>query len=364
MNIYLKLGVHLVGSLIVRMVMIMTLGGIACLFTAKHMIPIPWMSEEQEKLVIFLVFVFGSILLCFIYCIWYLGKPLVYLMQWIMRLANDVYEQPLARKSFYMKNGKLKKPYQLYESLLLNMEKLTASLKHSAEERERLDELKREWGAGISHDLKTPLTYIKSYSAMLLSSCYSWSELEKTKFMQEIQHKSEHLEELIDDLNLSFRMDHQKIPISAETGDMVDFVRRIAADVASSPRASGHELYCDMNEEKIEAVYDAKLFGRVLYNLLINAVLHNPPGTVISISVRRSDERVRIEIVDNGAGMDEETLRHLFNRYYRGSSTNQKSEGTGLGMAVAKQLVLAHRGEIEVQSKPGEGTAISIAIPA
>ncbi|MGG4108845.1 HAMP domain-containing sensor histidine kinase [Paenibacillus lautus] len=363
MNIYLRLGVHIVGSLFVRILVILTVSGIACIFTAKSTPMFPGITVEQWKTVVFLVFLFGSLLLCFLYCIWYLGKPLVYLMKWITLLAGDKYEAPPLKRSFYKGNGKLKNPYHLYEGLIMHMRKLTANLQNNAMERDRMDELKREWGAGISHDLKTPLTYIKSYASMLLSPQYGWNDSEKTKFLWEIQQKTEHLEELIQDLNLSFQMDHQNIPLSATSGDIVDFVRRIAADVGNDPRASKHELNCDALEERIDASYDPKLFERALYNLLMNAVLHNPPGTTISISVYR-DERIHIVIKDDGVGMSEETMRYLFHRYYRGSTTKQKSEGTGLGMAIAKQLVLAHQGDISVTSRTNEGTAVEISLPS
>lgn len=362
MNIYFRLGIHIFGNLFIRMMVILSVSGATCLIVARMTPLFPEMSVEEWKTAVFLAFFFGSILLCILYCIWYLGKPLVYLMKWITLLANDRYHPPELEQSVHKKSGKLKNPYHLYEGIFLHMHKLTENLKNNMIERERMDELKREWGAGISHDLKTPLTYIKSYASMLLSPQYGWSDSEKSQFLREIQQKTEHLEDLIQDLNLSFQMDHQQIPLSLAAGDIVDFIRRIAADVGNDPRASLHELNFESTDERIEASYDPKLFGRVLYNLLMNAVLHNPPGTTISIAVHRK-ERLHIVIKDNGAGMSEETMRHLFQRYYRGSTTMQKSEGTGLGMVIAKQLVLAHRGDITVSSRINDGTAVKITMP-
>ncbi|OOC61503.1 hypothetical protein BBD40_06215 [Paenibacillus ihbetae] len=229
-------------------------------------------------------------------CIFTANKPLVYLMKWITLLAGDKYEAPPLKRSFYKGNGKLINPYHFYERPHHAHAQTDGKPAKHAMERDRMDELKREWGAGISHDLRTHLTYIKSYASMLLSPQYGWNDSEKTKFLWEIQQKTEHLEELIQDLNLSFQMDHQNIPLSATSGDIVDFVRRIAADVGYNPRASKHELN-----------YDA---------------------------------------------------------HYRGSTTKQKSEGTGLGMANAKQLVLAHQSDISVTSRTNEGTAVEISLPS
>ena len=97
---------------------------------------------------------------------------------------------------------------------------------------------------------------------MMLSEQHNWSEEEKKKFLTEIAHKAHHLEELIKDLNLSFQMDCLRIPLSGQTSDIVEFVRRIVADVASDPRASKHALDFAALEDRIEAVFDQKLLRR------------------------------------------------------------------------------------------------------
>ncbi|MCL6627949.1 MAG: ATP-binding protein, partial [Alicyclobacillus shizuokensis] len=115
---------------------------------------------------------------------------------------------------------------------------------------------------------------------------------------------------------------------------------------------------------------DAKWITRALDNLLVNASLHNPDGTTISVEVRplRKDgfryPGVCIEIRDNGTGMDEETVAHLFDRYYRGTNTSEKQvRGSGLGTAIAKQLIEAHGGHISVDSALGRGTSIVVELP-
>lgn len=104
---------------------------------------------------------------------------------------------------------------------------------------------------------------------------------------------------------------------------------------------------------------DPKLFQRALRNLLVNSVIHNPKGTRIRVTVQKLTE-VKITIEDNGKGMDEETVEQLFQKYYRRTSTDAISEGTGLGMAVAHQLISAHDGHIHVDSRVNEGTALHI----
>ena len=100
-------------------------------------------------------------------------------------------------------------------------------------------------------------------------------------------------------------------------------------------------------------------------NLVVNALVHNPPDTTVTVSVSEDKERdIFISVRDNGAGISEEEQAKLFTRYYRGTNTKEKSEGSGLGLAIAKQIIALHGGDIAVKSKLGDGTEFSIQIPA
>ena len=89
---------------------------------------------------------------------------------------------------------------------------------------------------------------------------------------------------------------------------------------------------------------------------MINALIHNPPDTRVTVSVSRGEGGAAISIRDNGSGMSEAECARLFTRYYRGTSTQEKSEGSGLGLAIAKQIAMLHGGDITVRSAPGEGS--------
>lgn len=361
MNVYWRWGVYIIAFLFTVVILLLVAGFAGILFIETIARAAGW-NNGLGNILIFSLFIIGSSTLIFLYYIKHLSKPLIHLMIWIKNLASEVYEEPEVGKSGLYKNGKIKKTYYVYHEAMSHMQRLTEVLRISQKEREQIEQLKKEWGAGISHDLKTPLTYIKSYCTMLVSPDYQWSREEKQTFLHEVLGKVNHLDELIQDLNLSFQMDHRNIPLIYETQDIVEFLREIMVDVANDPRANTFDFSLDCSVERLEATYDPKLLSRVIYNLLMNAVLHNPKRTRIKITIKK-DERVRIGIHDNGSGMDEATRAQLFNRYYRGSTTSQQSEGTGLGMVIVKQLVLAHRGEIDVSSKPNKGTSVYIALP-
>lgn len=100
-------------------------------------------------------------------------------------------------------------------------------------------------------------------------------------------------------------------------------------------------------------------------NLVVNALVHNPPDTTVTVSVSEDKGRdIFISVRDNGAGISEEEQAKLFTRYYRGTNTKEKPEGSGLGLAIAKQIITLHDGDIAVKSKLGDGTEFSIQIPA
>jgi len=322
---------------------------------------IPQEGDRQDTLGLISMYVI--IISFMIVFAWSIGKPLYYMIGWFNRLARGIYVKPEnLRKIYSGKMKKLKRPYRLFKEVFIQLHSLSDVLENSKQERSRLEEMKKEWIAGISHDLKTPLTYIKGYSSMMLSPQYDWTEEEKTAFLMEIVQKATHMEDLIGDLNLSFRLDEQQPPLKWEQTDLIEFVRRIVVDVTNDPRATGYNLFLETTESHIETLIDTKLLQRALHNIILNAILHNPAGTNVKIHIFQNSH-LHIVITDDGLGMDEVALDRLFNKYYRGTSTDILSAGTGLGMAIAKQLVLAHGGGIEATSQVNEGTSISVKLP-
>lgn len=294
---------------------------------------------------------------------WYIGKPIYMMIQWIHHLANGNYQPPKQYEEIYdHKTKKIKGTYRVYQELIVHLESLTDQLDKNRKEREKIERLKKEWLAGVSHDLKTPLTYITGYSTMLLSDRYQWDEEKRKEFLMEIQGKAEHMNELIHDLNLSFTLDESTLPLQWEVTDIVELVRRTVTDVANAPWATGYRLSFETTESHLDMCMDPKLFQRALRNLLVNSVIHNPKGTQVKVCLQKCTE-IKITIEDNGKGMSEETVEHLFQKYYRGTSTDALSEGTGLGMAIAQQLITAHNGVIQVKSVEQKGTTLQILLP-
>lgn len=292
-------------------------------------------------------------------------NPLVYMISLIRNLSLENTTLLDITDRVFTDKGKLKARYFLYRELIDDIGILAKQLKTAQTERERLEAAKTNWIAGVSHDLKTPLSYITGYSSLLLDNKDAWQETEARKYLREIHDKSVVIADLIGDLNISFKMDavSEVYPLKKETFDAVDFLQRLLADIASSPNATQYGFSFHSSADVIAIHADEKLLYRAMQNVVINAVTHNPPGTEIDLTINSdtANRQVSIVIADNGIGISEETVKKLFHRYYQ--STENENKSGGLGLSVAKSMIEAHGGKIAATSKPGLGTAFEITLP-
>ena len=132
----------------------------------------------------------------------------------------------------------------------------------------------------------------------------------------------------------------------------------------NDPAFSARVIEFESNMQEVVAKFDANLLRRAVQNVVVNALVHNPPDTKVKITVNKAqNNRFTISICDNGNGMSETEVSNLWSRYYRGTNTNEKPEGSGLGLAIAKQIITLHDGDITVKSKLGVGTEFIINLP-
>ncbi|WP_144485156.1 sensor histidine kinase [Bacillus pumilus] len=307
-----------------------------------------------------------AITIIIVMTLWYsyrYGLPIYHIIRWLIFLSRNKLQEPTNRKGIPIsknKKGRIKREYRLFEDILKTMDQLTLTLKENEENRRKIQTTREEWIAGLSHDLKTPLSTIYGYGLMLESDQYQWSKEEVMEMGQVIREKSEYMSTLIEDLNLTYRLKNGALPINRKPVELGEFLASIMDEFS---RSSFSEDFSSSFEDQTNGVIfeiDKAWFRRVIENLLANAVKHNQKGTHITAVLSETNEEVRIEMKDNGCGMAQETVDHLFNRYYRGTNTNDPTNGTGLGLAIAKELVLLHDGDIQVESEPGAGTTIAI----
>lgn len=310
------------------------------------------------------------IIICFLFfvivlfALWYsfrFGAPIFHTIRWVYNLAKGSHYEPLNRKGRPVskkKNGKVKQPYRLFNEVIVSLEQLTATLETNERNRKKIQTTREEWIAGLSHDLKTPLSTIYGNAMMLESDQYEWSKDEVREMGKVMREKSEYMSELIEDLNLTYRLKNDAIPVDCEETDLVAFLKEVIEHYERTPFLDEFFLYFHYNKEKVIFSIDQAWFKRIIDNLVANVVKHNDPGTRILVILHEDLDDITLIIKDNGKGMSQEHVANLFNRYYKGTNTKDPSVGSGLGLAITNELVHIHNGKINVESEEGYGTSI------
>lgn len=293
------------------------------------------------------------------------SRPLLLFTGWFERMGSGAYEEvltPKDRKRVFRKNGKLRTRFKLYKEVIHSFYKMAEQLAETERERERLDRNREEWMSGISHDLRTPLSSIQGYGYMLENAPQDWSQEELREMGTVIREKGDYMLELINDFSLVFRLRSEIRPQELTRLDLNELVRRCVLKYVNDATLDANFNYIG-GEEALLVDGNAKWLQRLMDNLITNAVKHNPDGVNVEVRVERRPGGAAIVVADQGVGMDEETRCNLFERYYRGTNTEESMDGSGLGMSIAKAIVEAHRGRVNVWSEVGRGTTITVLLP-
>jgi len=229
-------------------------------------------------------------------------------------------------------------------------------------EQQKLDTMQKEFVANVSHELKTPLTSIKSYAETLLSGNVD-DEKTVTKFLQVIESETDRMSELVNDLLQLSSLDMKRTVLNFKKHPIPDLINGAAEKVKVAAADKNHTLV-----QKIvysgKAVFDFEKIQRVLINILMNAIKYTDPGGEIIISSLKDQGNIQIVVEDNGMGIPKNDLPRIFDRFYRvDKARSRKMGGTGLGLAIAKEIVSAHGGDIRINSAAEKGTEVVIEIP-
>ena len=213
----------------------------------------------------------------------------------------------------------------------------------------------------ITHDLKTPLSPVKGY-AELLADGTDVDAKAAQEYGTIILKNVDYAEKLMNDLKLTYQLESGAFPFHPQQVRLVRYLKELVIDIANDPTFSNRdiEFESESNLSELTVAIDPDLFRRAVGNLVVNALVHNPPDTKVIVSVSEDKQKgICITVRDNGVGIKAAEQAELFTRYYRGTNTKEKPEGSGLGLAIAKQIVVLHGGDIAVKSKSGEGTEFS-----
>ena len=296
------------------------------------------------------------------------GRPIVIFTSWLGRMEQGQYQEVLTereRKRIFRKSGKVRTRYRLYQEVFQAFYSMAERLSSAEKERKRLDQTREEWMTGISHDLRTPLSTVQGYGHLLESEKYEWSKAEIKEMGKVIREKGEYMLELVEDFSLAFQLKNNALEVSKEQVNINIFLRDIVSKYREDRTLMGVNLLLVEEVESVQLTISRKWFERIFDNLIMNAIKHNPTNTIITIIIKRGKDpdSIAIKVKDNGVGMEEEMKEKLFARYYRGTNTDEKVDGAGLGMSIAKEIVKLHNGDIHVRSQLGKGTVVTLTFP-
>lgn len=251
----------------------------------------------------------------------------------------------------------------IYSNVQIELNKLGERLYSNELYRQKLDKMREEWIFNISHDIKTPLTSIIGNAEIMADTEYDLDEEARVKSCNTIINKSVYIKTLVDELNLSTKLKSNSLILNKKQINIVSLVRHVVIDIINDEKYQASNINFTYSDGDIILNLDEQLIKRVFVNLILNSFIHNGSDVKVSIDIRRFNNRVNIVIADNGTGVSPDELSLIFKRYYRGTNTKNKTEGSGLGMAIAHDIIKAHDGEIKATSTLGEGLKIEVDFP-
>ena len=233
---------------------------------------------------------------------------------------------------------------------------------HDLTEVRRLEAVRRDFVANVSHELKTPLTSISGYAETLLGD---GMDLETThRFLGTILNNARRMQRLVDDLLDLSRIESGRWQPTRSAVDVAAVARETWAALAGRGDAARVELALDVPLDAATVDVDLDALRQVLTNLMDNSLRYTPEGGRITCVSRRVHGGVAVSIRDNGVGITRDHLPRIFERFYRADQSRSREEGgTGLGLAIVKHLVEAHGGRVHAESERGSGTTVTCVFP-
>ncbi len=244
----------------------------------------------------------------------------------------------------------------------LNM--MADELRRTIEDLRRMDKVRTDFVANVSHELKTPLTSIRGFIETLEDGALE-DGVNARRFLAIIKKHANALSNITDDLLKLSELETAGTRLEMAPFDLRALVEDVAAGFGHALKENMQKLTtrCGRGELVVEANRDG--IEQVLQNLVDNAMKYSPEGAFVKIAVERKEGEFLISVEDNGPGIPKEEQQRVFERFYRADKARSRAlGGTGLGLAIVKHTVLLHKGDVSIESTPGRGTKISFTLPA
>lgn len=234
---------------------------------------------------------------------------------------------------------------------------------HDVTELRRLERVRRDFVANVSHELKTPLTSIKGYVETLLDGALEDSK-NNVRFLEKIAVHVERLAHLVTDLLSLARIESQQGALPREPVDLDALVRKALKRYEEPARGKAVSLSLHGEREPVVVLGDPEALTQVVDNLLDNGIKYTTGGGAVSVRLERHNGVGRLSVTDSGIGIPEEDLERIFERFYRvDKARSREIGGTGLGLSIVKHLVQAMHGNVSVTSRLHEGSRFQVELP-
>ena len=237
---------------------------------------------------------------------------------------------------------------------------LAQTFNSMASDLERAEQLQRNMVADVAHELRTPLSNIRGY----LEAIRDGIKKPDRDTIRSLDEEATLLSRLVDDLQELSLADAGELKLNCRVEDLAKLIEQTVAPVQVQAATKGISVSIDLSDRLSSVKIDYNRISQVLRNLLENAIAHTAKGNSITLTAKQQGNRVEVSVTDTGEGIPIEDLPNIFERFYRVDKSRARATGgTGLGLTIAKRLIEAHGGKIEVRSEPGKGSRFSFTIP-
>lgn len=276
----------------------------------------------------------------------------------LQEVWNRSIKGEFAEKTLEMGDG----IYRLKSSPVLSEGKVSGVvlLLFDVTEKEKAEQMRREFTANVSHELKTPLHTISGCAELMSNGIVKKEDM--TKFSSQIYNETQRMIRLVEDIIKLSHLDEGADDMKRETVDIYSMSQTVLDSLSSSAENAGVKL--SLKGENAEVYGISQLLQGIVYNLCDNAIKYNKQGGSVTVTVEKDEQYVSLTVADTGIGIPPEHRERIFERFYRVDKSHSKEiGGTGLGLSIVKHAARLHNAEIKLDSTVGKGTAVTVRFP-
>lgn len=284
-----------------------------------------------------------------------LSKTISHPLRVMTRAARELVKGNYRSRIDVRATGEMKELADTFNQAVDEMEK-------TVEEQKRLQELRQNLLASVSHEFRVPLTSIQGFAEAILDGFVE--EEEKEKYIQIILENTIHVKRLVNDLLELSSIESGNIQLYMQKVSPVYLLEKAANSMQPKAQEKNIDLICNYDQAPKHLWGDEDRLYQILINLLENAITHMPAAGQIKLAVHEKEGQAVFSVSDNGPGIPQEDIPYIFERFYKvDKSRNRTNRGKGLGLAIVKELVHLHGGRVSVESMPGEGSTFYVNLP-